>query len=152
LFNVNDPDPIEPAHEFVPAYVPVRDDDEAWPSPDTVALHEANGLSNPPAGTVIEKRIAPADRVPVIDPRPLMPVAVSVIVTLPEIDVSACESCHVITPAPVESVAVPAQVPTMFTDVPVGVGVVGVFAPLLPHAPVNASASTAIVNRPVYRR
>ena len=45
---------MAPLHEFEPVYVPVMDDDEAWPSPETLAVHDANGLSNPPAGTVIE--------------------------------------------------------------------------------------------------
>jgi hypothetical protein len=55
LFSVNEPVAIDPPHEFEPVYVPVRDDDEAWPSPETAAVHDANGLSNPPAGTAIEK-------------------------------------------------------------------------------------------------
>ena len=147
---MNDPDPTAPPHEFEPVYVPVSDDDEAWPSPETVAVHDANGLSNPPAGTAIEKRIDAPDRVPDTDPRPLMPVAVSVIVAVPENDVSDCESCHDIGPAPVESVAEPLHVPLRFTDVDDGVGVGVVEPPPLPPQPlVNASASTTRADRPL---
>ena len=130
--------------------MPVSDDDEAWPSPDTVAVHDANGPSNPPAGTAIEKRIAAPDSVPEMDPRPLMPVAVSVIVAVPENDASDCESCHDIAPPPVESVAAPLHAPLMFNavDVDGGVGGVGVVEPPLPpQPPVNASASTTRANR-----
>jgi hypothetical protein len=148
LFSVNDPDPIEPPHELEPVYVPVSDDVEAWPSPETVAVHDANGLSNPPAGTAMEKRIDEAVRVPETDPRPLMPVAVSVIVTVPENDVSACVSCHDIGPLPDESVAEPVHVP--LTDVEGVEGCVGVdvLEPPPPPQLVNTSASTAITGRP----
>jgi hypothetical protein len=132
--------------------VPVSDDDAVWPSPETVAVHDANGLSNPPAGTLIEKRIAEPVRVPETDPRPLMPVAVSVIVTVPENDVSDCESCHDIGPAPVESAAEPLHVPLTFTDVDGGGGV-GAGEPPPPLQPlVNASASTTRIDRPLSRR
>ena len=43
-----------------------------------------------------------------------MPVAVSVMVTVPENDVSACVSCHDIGPAPDESDAEPVHVPLTF--------------------------------------
>ena len=130
--------------------MPVSDDDEAWPSPDTVAVHDANGLSNPPAGTAIEKRIDEPDSVPETDPRPLMPVAVSVIVTVPENDVSDCDSCHDIGPAPVESVAAPLHVPLTFTDVGGGGGGVGGVGEPPPLQPLdNASASTTRADRPL---
>jgi hypothetical protein len=150
LFSVNDPDPIEPAHEFEPLYVPVSEDEEAWASPETLAVHAPNGLSNPPAGTAIENRIEEPDRVPETDPRPLMPVAVSVIVTVPENDESAWVSCHDIAPAPDESVAEPVHVP--LTDVEGADGCVGVGVlepPLPPPQLVNTRASTAITGRRV---
>jgi hypothetical protein len=83
-----------------------------------------------------------------------MPVAVSVIVTAPENDVSACVSCHDIGPAPDESVAEPVHVPARLTDVEGGEGCVGVLelAVLPPHAPVNVNASTAKADRPLPRR
>ena len=131
--------------------MPVSDDDEAWPSPETLAVHDANGLSNPPAGTAIENRIDDPDRVPETDPRPLMPVAVSVIVTVPENDVSVWISCHDIAPPPDESVAEPVHVP--LTDVEGAEGCVGVGVlepPLLPPPQlVNTSASAAITGRRV---
>jgi hypothetical protein len=130
--------------------VPVNDDDDACPSPDTVAVHDPNGLSNPPAGTAIEKCIAEPDRVPDTDPRPLMPVAVSVIVTAPENEVLACVSCHDIGPAPVESVAAPVHVP--LTLVEGSEGCVGVVEPPLPPQLVAISASRAITGRPVRNR
>jgi hypothetical protein len=46
---------MAPLHEFDPVYVPVIADDDTWPSPETVAVQDAYGLANPPAGTLIEK-------------------------------------------------------------------------------------------------
>lgn len=132
--------------------MPVNEEDVAWPSPETVAVHDANGLSNPPAGTVSEKRIDELDRVPETDPRPLIPVAVSVIVTVPENDAADCVSCHVIGPPPDESVAVPLHVPLTFSVVVEGgAGSVGLSPPPL-HALVNANASTRRADRPLQRR
>ena len=115
-------------------------------------MHDANGLSNPPAGTAIEKCIDEPDRVPETDPRPLMPVAVSVIVTVPENDVSAWVICHDIAPPPDESVAEPVHVP--LTDAAGAEGCVGmgVLEPLLPPQLVNMSASMAITGRPAWNR
>jgi hypothetical protein len=62
----------------------VIEDAEAWPSPETSAVQDANGLSNPPVGMPIEKRIAEPDTEPDIDPRPLMLLPVSIIVSVPE--------------------------------------------------------------------
>ena len=134
--------------------MPVNIEDDAWPSPETVALHDANGLSNPPAGTAIEKRIDELDRVPETDPRPLMPVAVSVIVTVPENDEADCVSCHVIGPPPDESVAEPVHVPLTFSVVEGCVGWVGgpEASPPPLQALVNASASTTRADRPLQRR
>lgn len=115
-------------------------------------MHDANGLSNPPAGIAIEKRIDEPDTVPETDPRPVIPVAVSVIVTVPANDVSACVSCQDIGPPPDESVAEPVHVPLRLTDVEGVEGCVGVVEPPPPlHALVNASASTASANRPLQR-
>lgn len=115
-------------------------------------MHDPSGLSNPPAGTAIEKCIAEPDRVPETDPRPLMPVAVSVMVTVPENDVAAWVSCHDIAPPPDESVAEPVHVP--LTDVAGSEGCVGVLEPprLLPPQLVKMSASTAITGRPLWNR
>jgi len=115
-------------------------------------VHDANGLSNPPAGTAIENRIDELDSVPETDPRPLMPVAVSVIVTVPENDAADCVSCHVIGPKPDESVAVPVHVPLTFSVVEGGAGYVGVLSPPPLQALVNASASTTRADRPLQRR
>ena len=108
-------------------------------------MHDPSGLSNPPAGTAIVKWIAEPDSVPDTDPRPLMPVAVSVIVTVPENDVSVWISCHDIAPPPDESVAEPVHVP--LTD-ETGVDCVGIGVleppPLPPPQLVNTSANTAI--------
>jgi hypothetical protein len=46
---------MAPVHELTPEYVPVMDDEDACASPETLAVHDSNGLSNPPAGTLIEK-------------------------------------------------------------------------------------------------
>ena len=116
-------------------------------------MHDPSGLSNPPAGTAIVKWIAEPDRVPDTDPRPRMPVAVSVIVTVPENDVSTWVSCHDIAPPPDESVAEPVHVP--LTDEAGVEGCVGVGVleppPLPPPQLVNTSASTAISGRRVSR-
>jgi hypothetical protein len=66
--------------------VPVIADEVACPSPETFAEQESNGLSNPPAGRLIEKRIDEPDAVPDTEPRPVTPVAVSTIVIGPEND------------------------------------------------------------------
>ena len=116
-------------------------------------MHDPSGLSNPPAGTAIEKCIAEPDMVPDTDPRPLMPVAVSVIVTVPENDVLACVSCHVIDPVPVESLAEPVHVP--LTDVDGSEGCVGALEPPLPPLPpqpISMSVSTAMIGRPACNR
>jgi hypothetical protein len=84
--SVSPPDPTEPVHELLPAYVPVIEDAEAWASPETAAVQDANGSSNPPAGMLIEKWIEVPDNEPVTDPRPPMPVLESSSVNVPEND------------------------------------------------------------------
>jgi len=108
-------------------------------------VHDPSGLSNPPAGTAIVKWIAEPDTVPDTDPRPLTPVAVSVIVTVPENDESTWVSCHDIAPPPDESVAEPVHVPLTLVGVGCGEGPVGPAGlPLPPQAAVvNVSASAA---------
>ena len=46
---------MAPVHEFTPEYVPAIEDEDAWASPATFAVHDANEPSNPPAGTLMEK-------------------------------------------------------------------------------------------------
>jgi hypothetical protein len=53
-----------------------------------LAVHDANGGSKPPAGMLIAKLIDAPETVPETEPRPLIPVPVSVIVTEPENDPS----------------------------------------------------------------
>ena len=45
---------MAPWHELDPLYVPLMDDADAVPLPEADAVQAANGLSNPPAGTVKE--------------------------------------------------------------------------------------------------
>jgi hypothetical protein len=90
-----------------------------------LAVHDAKGLSKPPAATFNEKWTDEPDVVPDTEPRALIPVAVSVIVAVPENDVSVCVSCHDIAPGPDESDAVPDHVPVRFTGVGGGCGVGG---------------------------
>ena len=84
---MNCPDPTSPLHEFEPLYVPVMDDVLAWPVPEIVAEQDPNGLSNPPAGMVIENVIEEPETVPDSEPRPLIPVLVSVMAAEPENEV-----------------------------------------------------------------
>jgi hypothetical protein len=68
--------------------VPVIEAADAWPSPEIVAAHDAYGLSKPPAGMLTEKWSDELDTEPAMVPRPLIPVLVSVIVTVPDTVVS----------------------------------------------------------------
>ena len=93
-------------------------------------MQEPNGLSNPPAGMLIEKWTDEPDTVPESDPRPLRPVLVSVIVAVPEND---------------ESVAGPRHAPLRFTapgEGVVGAGAVGA-GPDPPPPPQRADSSAA---------
>lgn len=78
-------------------------------------MHDENGLSKPPAGTLIEKWIAEPDTVPDIEPRALTLVVPSVMVSVPETDVDVWVMRHVIWPGPDESEAEPLQVPVKST-------------------------------------
>lgn len=111
-------------------------------------MQDANGLSNPPAGIVIEKRIDAPETVPETDPRPVTPVLVSIIVEVPENDPAVWVSCHAIAPGPVESEAGPLQVPFRSAGpegAGVGVGEVGVelVDPPLPPQANDTSAHKA---------
>ena len=108
----------------------------------TLAVQDVNGLSNPPAGTVIEKRTDAPEIVPETDPRPVRPVLVSVIDTVPENDVAVWVICHAMAPGPLESDAGPLHVPFRFTDSEGPVGGVGV-ALLDPLLPPQAKDTTA---------
>lgn len=135
--------------------MPVIDDDDTWPSPETVDVHAAYGLSNPPAAMLIEKWIDELESDPVSVPRPLTPVPVSVIVTVPDSDASVCVTTHTICPGPDESDAAPRQVPVMLTGAD-GDGAVGVVEaggvdvdedPPPLQAAVDTSATTIIHRR-----
>jgi hypothetical protein len=111
LVTVNCPDPTSPLHEFEPLYVPVMDDKLVWPVPEILAEQDPNGLSNPPGGILIENVIDAPETVPEMEPRPVMPVLVSLMVAEPENDVPLSLSCHDRTPEPDESEADPVHVP-----------------------------------------
>ena len=120
----------------------------------TLAVQDVNGLSNPPAGTVIEKRTDAPEIVPETDPRPVRPVVVSVIDTVPENDVSVWVICHAIAPGPVESDAGPLHVPLKLVVGPgdgAGVGDVAL-DPLLPPQPNDTSAHKASARSAPTRR
>ena len=74
LVTVNCPDPRSPLHEFEPLYVPVMDDELAWPVLEILAEQDPNGLSNPPGGILTENVIDAPETVPEMEPRPVMPV------------------------------------------------------------------------------
>jgi hypothetical protein len=63
------------------------DDELAWPVPEILAEQDPNGLSNPPAGILIENVIEEPETVPDTEPRPVIPVLVSVMAAEPENDV-----------------------------------------------------------------
>lgn len=109
------PELTAPLQLLVPEYDPEIDDVDAVASPVTEAEHAAYGKSKPPAAIEIVNRSADPDMVPDSDPRPLAPLLVSVMVTVPETVVSDCMTCHVICPGPDESDAVPAHAPLTFT-------------------------------------
>src|SRR5437762_1168618 len=119
-------------------------------SPVVLVEQDANGASNPPAGIVTVKWTAEPAIDPDTVPLPFADVPVSTSVTVPVNVAPDCVTTHVIVPGPVESVAVPAHVPAMFTAsgvVPVGVvgdGVVGDDPlPLLPQAAHASAAASA---------
>ena len=119
----------------------------ATPLPLTVAVQVANGLSNPPAGTLIENVIDDPETVPDTVPRPVTPVPESVIVIWPENDAPDCVSCHVMTPRPdalpAASYAEPVQVPAILMLL-VGVGEVGGGELLLPPPPPPQAIAAAL--------
>ena len=106
---------MAPVHEFVPVYVSVIEDADAWPSPVTLAVHAPYGASNPPAGTAIVRRIVEPDTVPVNVPRPVIDVPVTVMVTVPDRSVPVWVTCIVTSPGPEESDAVPFHDPPRLT-------------------------------------
>ena len=111
----------------------------------TLAVQDANGLSNPPAATVTVKRTDEPEMVPETDPRPVRPVVVSVIVAVPENAVPVWVICHAIAPGPVESDAEPLHAPLRFAAGPgdgEGVGDVALDPPLPPQ-PNDTSAHKA---------
>jgi hypothetical protein len=119
------------------------DDELAWPVPEILAEQEPNGLSNPPTGILIENVIEAPDIVPEMEPRPVMPVLVSLMVAEPENDVPLSLSCHDMTPEPDESDALPAQVPDRVDWVPEGAPGEGEpDDPLSPPAQAPAATST----------
>lgn len=132
-----------PEHELVPEYAPVMNDNEVSASPNTLALQDEYGLSNPPTGMPIEKWIVEPDTEPDTEPRPLMLITVSVMVNGPENDVPVWATCHVIRPGPDASDAKPVHVPVRSTLV--GVGWVG--DPQAELATLQAIASTATMER-----
>jgi hypothetical protein len=86
--------------------------------------------------------------VPETDPRPVKPVLVSVIVTVPENDVPVWVTCHAIAPGPDESDAGPLHVPVRLTEPDAaGVGVVDIgVEPLDPLQPPQAPNDTSAHN------
>ena len=111
------------------------DDELAWPVPEILAEQDPNGLSNPPAGILIENVIDAPETVPEMEPRPVMPVLVSLMVAEPENDVPLSLSCHDRTPEPDESEAEPVHAPDRL-DCPAdgGVGWEGLDDPPSPPA------------------
>jgi hypothetical protein len=105
-----------------------------------LAEQEPNGLSNPPAGILIENVIDAPETVPEMEPRPVMPVLVSLIVAEPENDVPLSLSCHDRTPEPDESEAVPVHVPDRLDCPPDGAAGEEPDDPLSP--PAQAAAET----------
>jgi hypothetical protein len=106
-----------------------------------LAEQEPNGLSNPPTGILIENVIDAPETVPEMEPRPVMPVLVSLIVAEPENDVPLSLSCHDNTPAPDESEAEPVHAPDRL-DCPAD-GDVGWGLDDPPPPPAQAAASTS---------
>ena len=113
-------------------------------------MQDAYGLSNPPAGMLIEKWIEELDREPDNAPRPLTVVLVSVIVTVPVNDASLCVTTHTIWPGPDESAAVPRHVPLTLTgaDGAVGDGEAGWVDDIAdPPPPLQAPVETSAMRR-----
>src|SRR5258708_36499344 len=120
-------------------------------SPFGLAEHDATGASTPPVGIVTVKGTAEPATVPDTVPRPFADVPVSTSVTVPLKLAPDCVTTHVIVPGPVESVAAPVHVPTMFTastvvpvDVVDDVVVDGDVLPLLPQAAHASAAASAM--------
>jgi hypothetical protein len=101
------------------------DDAEACASPETSLLQDSYGLSKLPAGMAMLKCRLALVSVPETDPRPVLLVAVSVIVNVPDTDEPVCVTLHVMDPGPVESDAAPLQVPVRFNSAGWGLGVAG---------------------------
>lgn len=91
--------------------MPVRDEPDTVTCPDTLAAHDAYGLSNPPTGTAAEKLAVEPFTSPESVPRPVTPVAVSVSDSEPVRDRPVWETCHDMRPGPDESLAVPVHAP-----------------------------------------
>jgi hypothetical protein len=129
--------------------VPEIADEVTCPLPETFAEQESNGPSNAPAGMLIEKLIDEPEAVPETEPRPVIPVAVSTIVTPPENDVPVWPSCHDIPPGPDESDAEPVHVPSRLTVPEEDEGWVGLPDPPVPpvQAPTAMKARTVNATR-----
>jgi hypothetical protein len=121
------------------------DDELAWPVPEILAEQDPNGLSNPPAGILIENVIDAPDTVPEMEPRPVMPVLVSLMVAEPENDVPLSLTCHDRTPEPDESEAEPVHAPDRL-DCPAdgGVGWEGLDDPPSPPAQAGMAATASM--------
>ena len=121
------------------------DDELAWPVPEILAEQDPNGLSNPPAGILIENVIDALETVPEMEPRPVMPVLVSLMVAEPENDVPLSLSCHDRTPEPDESEAEPVHAPDRLDcAADGGVGWEGLDDPPSPPAQADMHAATSM--------
>lgn len=132
---------IDPVHVLEPLYVPVMEVPETLPLPDTVELHDANEPLKPPTGTVSEKLTVDPESVPETEPLPVVPLPLSVIVSVPENELPFCVTCQAIVPGPEESDAFPFQLPAMLA----GDGSEGdpESPPLLQAVSVKAAIATA---------
>ena len=122
--------------------------------PVALAVQDENEPPAPPAGTAsVKLRLLP-DTVPDTVPVAVVPVPLSVSVSVPENDVPDCVSAHVIWPGPDESDAVPDHEPlTLAVVVEVEPdGVVGVEPPPPLHPTVtSATPRTAPARTPENR-
>jgi hypothetical protein len=131
------PDEMPPEQEFVPVKLPLSDEPDTVPCPVTEAEQVVYAPSNPPAGTETVKVMPLPDTVPDTVPEPFAPLLESVMVSVPVNDEPDCDSVHVISPGPDESVAVPDHDPPtdagFVVDGDVVDGVVGDEPPPPPH-------------------